>query len=298
MKDRAFFGAIIWIVYFGVLQILSWALSESPLCILISEKNQAKNQAGDDTHVRACATLFEDFIRGIRYLWDHADSDALTAVSTLLIAVFTFTLYRSTTRLWEASERQIRLARDDFEATHRPWVSVKISIGPRGIYFDDNGMNLHLIFVCKNGGTTPAISAWVAAEPYLDRQGRQDLEEQRRVCDSIRKRPYHPKAPGKTIFPGDEEIFSTIYTFIGKDDLETQAREDYGFVHPIIVGCVDYMFTFGERIHHQTGFIYHVHKIKSPNLGRFAIRPEDGDIAPQNIGLSSPTLNSGGFFAD
>jgi hypothetical protein len=222
----------------------------------------------------------------------------MTAAATIAIAYFTLNLKRSTDNLWEASERQIRLARDDFDATHRPWVSVKIAIGPRGIYFDDNGMNLHLIFVCKNGGTTPAISVWVAAEPYLDRQDRQELEEQRRVCESIRKRPYHPRAPGKTIFPGDEEIFNTVYTFIGKDDLEKQAREDHGFVHPIVVGCVDYMFTFGERIHHQTGFIYHVHKIKSPTLGRFAIKLEDGNTGPGNLILDSPTLNSAGFFAD
>jgi hypothetical protein len=51
--------------------------------------------------------------------------DDLLTFSTVLIAVFTASLWWSTRRLWKAGERQIRLARDEFNATHRPRVSVR-----------------------------------------------------------------------------------------------------------------------------------------------------------------------------
>src|ERR1043166_2203791 len=175
MKDRAFFGAIIWIIYLGTLQILSWALSDAPLCILVSDKNQAENQPGN----YACATLFEGIARAARFVWEHAGHDNVVAFGTLLIAVFTFTLYRSTTRLWEAGEKQIRamiaistkqdlrtrdaldIARAQFISAHRPKIILR---------------DVHLIadtvhYLLVNIGSTEAtiLESYVRAEFVEDR---------------------------------------------------------------------------------------------------------------------------------
>src|SRR5260221_14213213 len=48
-----------------------------------------------------------------------------TAVATIAIAAFTWTLKQSTDKLWETSKRQIKLARDEFLSTHRPKIRVK-----------------------------------------------------------------------------------------------------------------------------------------------------------------------------
>jgi hypothetical protein len=45
--------------------------------------------------------------------------------SIVLMAIFTASLWRSTSKLWKASETQIRLARDAFSATHRPRIVVR-----------------------------------------------------------------------------------------------------------------------------------------------------------------------------
>ena len=211
--------------------------------------------------------------------------------------VFTFFLVVSNLALWSAANKQIALSRDDFSATHRPWVSVSVAIGPRGLYFDVNGANLHLLFVCKNTGATPAVGVWVEVQPFLQRQGRVALEEQRRACDGLRARPYHPRAPETTIFPGDLARFDFVYSFKGREDLEREAAERHGFVSPVVVGCVDYMFPFGERAHHQTRFIYDLHKI---NVGgaRLAIRLDEGNVAPENLRLENIFSQGSAFFAD
>jgi hypothetical protein len=48
-----------------------------------------------------------------------------TALATIFIAAFTFTLKRSTDKLWETNKDQIRLAREDFLSTHRPEIRFK-----------------------------------------------------------------------------------------------------------------------------------------------------------------------------
>ena len=63
-------------------------------------------------------------MRTIERLRGLSHDDWLT-FSTVLIAVFTASLWWSTRRLWKAGERQIRLARDEFNATHRPLVSIR-----------------------------------------------------------------------------------------------------------------------------------------------------------------------------
>jgi hypothetical protein len=285
---------------------LSWiAASGPPPCLIQVEHTQELGNQGDQKY---CATFFAGMIivveRTVDIIKSHDNDKAIVAAFTIVLGlstiglwIATFGLQRSTKKLWEAGEKQISLAQQDFSATHRPWVSVQVLIGPRGIYFDVNGANLDLVFICKNTGSTPAIGVWVEVQPFLQRPGRQELEEQRRACDALRSRPYHPMAPGTTIFPGDTVPFNYTYSFIGKADLEMAMSEMHGFIFPVVVGCVDYIFAFGERAHHQTGFIYHVHKVNPPAAGHLAISPADGDVGATNLRLTT-ALNGGGFFAD
>jgi len=58
-------------------------------------------------------------------LWINENKDAITAISTLLIAIFTFTLWRSTEKLWKATKATIDLTRQEFLAEHRPRLIVR-----------------------------------------------------------------------------------------------------------------------------------------------------------------------------
>jgi hypothetical protein len=113
--------AVVWLIYFSVMEFLSLLPSQASSCVLISEEADTENYAGD----YACASMHEAIFRLIRYIWDHANHDNVIAVGTVLIATFTYVLYRSTDKLWEASERQINLARDEFISSHRPKIRIK-----------------------------------------------------------------------------------------------------------------------------------------------------------------------------
>jgi hypothetical protein len=63
-------------------------------------------------------------MRAIEWLRGLSRDDWLT-FAIVLMAIFTAGLWRSTSKLWKASESQIGLARDSFNATHRPRIVVR-----------------------------------------------------------------------------------------------------------------------------------------------------------------------------
>jgi hypothetical protein len=70
-------------------------------------------------------TYVRDLVmRAIEWLRGLSRDDWLT-FAIVLMAIFTAGLWRSTSRLWKASEDQIKLARDAFNATHRPRIVVR-----------------------------------------------------------------------------------------------------------------------------------------------------------------------------
>jgi hypothetical protein len=68
----------------------------------------------------ACALV----MRTIEWFRGLSHDDWLT-FSIVLMAIFTASLWRSTSKLWSASEDQIKLARAAFTATHRPRIVVR-----------------------------------------------------------------------------------------------------------------------------------------------------------------------------
>ncbi len=104
-----------WLIYFSVMELLSLGPSQAPSCVLISEEARAENYSGN----YACASMHEAIFRFFRYVWDHASHDNIIAFGTVMIALFTFVLYRSTEKLWIAGEKQIKVARDAADAAKR-----------------------------------------------------------------------------------------------------------------------------------------------------------------------------------
>ena len=90
-----------------------------------------------------------DFLRGLTH------DDWLT-LSTVAIAIFTFSLWFSTHRLWKAGEKQIALAREEFIATHRPRVIVRFI----RTYLDENANQVAGITIVNVGDTPATIMGW------------------------------------------------------------------------------------------------------------------------------------------
>ena len=107
-------------------------------------------------------------------------ADQIIALGTLAIAAFTYTLFRSTNRLWLASERQHVLAEDTAERQLRAYVGVKHAC----VMLTSPADGTATCYIkLKNFGLTPAYKfrAWVlhriqalVIEPPFDEASVQD----------------------------------------------------------------------------------------------------------------------------
>lgn len=239
--------------------------------------------------------------------WLNAREAAISAISTLFLMLFTGALVLATIYLYRSGEHSVAATRKVAEAAkesadvaiiaQRPWVSVKATIGPRGLFFDVNGANLDLVFLLKNTGNTPATTVRIEGSPRIDVKTNDRMTELEKVCSEAKGRAPNPKMVGYTIFPGETLPVNSIYVFAGKSDLDRITAAQHGFILPIVIGCVDYFLTFGEPIHHQSRFVYSV-DYRAPEGGAvLAIRPADGDKAANTLNLS-PWLEAGSFQAD
>ncbi len=140
-----------WLIYFSFAELLSWMpSSQASLCILISEEANSKDYSGD----HACATMHEAIFRFARYVWDNASHDNVVAFGTILIALFTYVLYRSTNKLWDAGERQL----DHLETTSQRQLRAYVVANPKGVDIrgPENETSVTFQIVIKNTGQTPA----------------------------------------------------------------------------------------------------------------------------------------------
>jgi hypothetical protein len=95
----------------------------------------------------------------------------LTALATVAIAWFTFTLRRSTDRLWEAGEGQLRVAKDSADAAkassealarmERAYLFLSVVVAHLGGKGVDHRVSVQFHF--KNYGRTPALVTDVLA---------------------------------------------------------------------------------------------------------------------------------------
>lgn len=89
-----------------------------------------------------------------------AHNGAISAISAVLIAGFTFTLWRATARLWEISRRELDHSEDTAERQLRAYILVK-----EGRLLTEAGIGARLCF--KNYGRTPAYDVTFALSVLL-----------------------------------------------------------------------------------------------------------------------------------
>jgi hypothetical protein len=112
---------LVWLIYFSFAELLSLLPSQATSCILVDEKANTENYSGN----YPCASMHEAIFRFVRYIWDNSGHDNVVAFGTILIAIFTYVLYRSTNKLWEAGEKQFVLARAEYLSANRPHIRLK-----------------------------------------------------------------------------------------------------------------------------------------------------------------------------
>ena len=78
-------------------------------------------------------------------------SGVLVAISTAVMAAFTILL-------WVTSTSQVGVIREQFDASHRPWIVATISV-VEPLTFYDNYAEVGVRITLKNGGTAPSLGA-------------------------------------------------------------------------------------------------------------------------------------------
>jgi hypothetical protein len=131
-------------------------------CLIESERGQ---QPSKDLEPADCPTFFAgsllSFERGYEWIKRDDNDKAVVATFTAVLAMSTIGLWLATNKLWRAGERQfgftqqsIGLARDEFNATHRPKIRVK-HLWLAGDIWGGETIVVNLAFV--NNGTAEAI---------------------------------------------------------------------------------------------------------------------------------------------
>jgi hypothetical protein len=107
---------VVWLIYFLFAELLSLLPSQASPCILISEEASAGNYSGD----YPCASMHEAIFRFSRFLWENAGHDNVIAFGTITVSFFTYALWRSTNRLWDAAREQSRILENSFAQLEGP----------------------------------------------------------------------------------------------------------------------------------------------------------------------------------
>lgn len=161
-------STLIWGIYLAAAELGSNFPSYSFSCILVSDEDHAKDYSGN----QPCATMHEAVLRFLRFIWVNANHDNINAFAAVAVAVFTFTLWRSTLKLWETGEKQIAVAdkaanaakqsadvaKQALYGTEAPFIFIIITradgkpvISPRGVESPEDVYTFH------NYGRSPAI---------------------------------------------------------------------------------------------------------------------------------------------
>ena len=130
----------------------------------INEQGDHKAQHAAEENPATFGTVVTAYVRCSGRFIDRHDA-SITALATIIIAAFTFTLWVSNEKMWSATEKTVELTRQSLIASQRAWLTVEISLidGQKQIIFGKDGAVLPIRIDMKNIGTAPAIKvSWHA----------------------------------------------------------------------------------------------------------------------------------------
>lgn len=226
---------------------ISWAFGYSAkICI----QNEKSNQFACEHYNLALAALLQI------YKAIDAASIIITALATVAVAGFTFTL-------WSVTGRAVDLARDEFVANLRPWLFIEPTLAS-DLTFERQSGRVSINFKFRNTGNAPALNImlnchFITIEDRAPTLLNEIMAEQTRYYSAL-KRP-SPMVIGHSLFPR-EDMLMPLNMSINQDEIErhTKGKKGAGF-SLILVGSASYRSPVDDSIHH-TGFIYRLRKPK------------------------------------
>ena len=181
----------------------------------------------------------------------------ITAIATAIIAWFTYTLRAAALKSADLTQQSIDLARDDFSATHRPWIQITTVSNSNGLWWSGDNAFTGLNVFCRNTGSSPAQRVSVAAKffPFLPNvailKELEILKEFHRIEPASRQLEH-------TMFPDPDDTLIERILMISSAEIAA-LKDGYGDpakeMIPVIIGAIQYYFPFGPQIPHYTPFV-------------------------------------------
>jgi hypothetical protein len=112
MQEPKWFAASLVFGFLAIAEILSWAASTWPVCLLASKYQPAGNQTGPE----ACASLSEGIIRFVGFLWDRTDANAVIGIAAVVVVIFAWMLWRSSEKMWNVTNAAAEAAKRSADA--------------------------------------------------------------------------------------------------------------------------------------------------------------------------------------
>jgi hypothetical protein len=199
--------------------------------------------------------------------------------AVFIYAAITLAIWYATNKTAKAAKETADTTAKQLELAERPWMTAKI-IGGEFDFQEDGSASFKAAIVMKNIGRSPAIAidnGFSVILPKREALFTEPLAKQKELCDALRKRQAKPiETTGISIlFPNEETSplgFSTSIPkeWIDQAALPPTATDPHRVIFAgILVGCVDYQFTFTGN-HHQTGYIYEISRreptARNPNF--------------------------------
>lgn len=285
---------------FGII-VLFWILKgAAPLAQCISETSGQAAQRGNTAVNVFIRSYVICLVRAFGYT-----RDAIIAVGTVFLALYTARLWRATVDLGaearNASDEQGERIEREFFAEHRPWVSAEVAPGSGLLFIRDDECYMTLELVLTNTGRTPALRLrpYAGLSFYRDEGEDDPSVMQRRFAEGLRLGE-GANLPGLTLFPGQK---LTRRARVEVPSVNLAKWHEWANTHKLherpesklmLIGFLDYQSPLDEY-RHQTGFIYEIHQTKPGHGDKlWPIDPTlSKDVPKEHVVLSPSRFGSG-----
>ncbi len=224
-----------------------------------------------------------------------------TAAATVAIAVSTVIYTRYAKKQWEVMSEQSSVMQKQLEMSERPWIVTEYTPNAPLEFTADGGATFEILGKMKNIGPIPLrCMSKTPLSFLLQEEGIEMLRptaKQKETCDRYSR--YGRKSSqnfdsGETLFPQDVAFERLPLRFPKEQVDRARAGSTDAILGLVIIGCVDYAFSFSPK-HHQTGYVYDIVRPAPERIGSLPIKIGE-TLNPSQMIVRRSIF--GGFYAD